>query len=232
MKRNQFGFTLIETSIAMGVIGLLVGMVLKEQELISSAKVKDLCMDFKSIPLLIYAYQGKFKALPGDDVAAVRHVAATVAGNGNGIINGSWSSTTTTDESYLFWQHVRLAGLAPGSTTVGAADYLPSNAVGDAIGIQSGTNCSAVGVPSTACTAANLTLIKDAHGNAIRGTYIICSSGILGKYVKQLDIIMDDGNTDSGAMMATPTDGHVIGTGATATAAIDDATKYDVCMGV
>jgi hypothetical protein len=70
------------------------------------------------------------------------------------------------------------------------------------------------------------------NGNAIGGAYIICSSGILGKFVKQLDLQMDDGNTEMGSMMATPTQGYALGNAATATTAIDDAATYTVCMGV
>ena len=67
MKRNQSGFTLIEIAIVLVIIGLLLGGVLKGQELINSAKVKNLATDFKNIPVFIYGYQDKFKALPGDD---------------------------------------------------------------------------------------------------------------------------------------------------------------------
>lgn len=236
MKRNQSGFTLIEIAIVLVIIGLLLGGVLKGQELINSARVKNLATDFKNIPVFIYGYQDKFRALPGDDGAAATHVVgATVAStNGtvsNGVIEGLWGSTTQTDESYLFWQHIRLAGLAPGSTTVGAADYLPVNATGGTIGIQSGTSCTAAGAPLASCVATFLTPIKDSANNAIRGSYVICSSAILGKFVKQLDLQMDDGNTASGSMMAMPV-GSAAATSATATANIDDAASYTVCMGV
>jgi prepilin-type N-terminal cleavage/methylation domain-containing protein len=226
MKRNQSGFTLIEIAIVLVIIGLLLGGVLKGQELINSARVKNLATDFKNIPVFIYGYQDKFRALPGDDAAVATHVtggtlATTPAGTqGNGVIGGNWNSETVTDESYLFWQHVRLAGLAPGATTAGSADYLPVNASGGRIGIQSGTSI-----------AGNAPII-DQGGNALRGSYVICSTGILGKFVKQLDIQMDDGNTETGSMLATPVTGYALGRAATATVAIDDATSYVVCMGV
>ncbi len=230
MKRNQSGFTLIEIAIVLVIIGLLLGGVLKGQELINSARVKNLATDFKNIPVFVYGYQDKFKSLPGDDAAVTTHITgstlATTGGTpGNGVIEGAWNSTTATEESYLFWQHVRLAGLAPGSTTPGAADYLPTNASGGTIGIQSGTT-----------TVANVPMFSGPGlTNPIRGTYVICSTSILGKFVKQLDIQMDDGNTATGSMMAAPTTGYVIGTAtavATPTALIDDATTYTVCMGV
>ncbi|HRE18477.1 MAG TPA: prepilin-type N-terminal cleavage/methylation domain-containing protein [Rhodocyclaceae bacterium] len=225
MKSSQKGFTLVEIAIVLVIIGLLLGGVLKGQELINSAKVKNFATDFPNIPLYIYGYQDKFKSLPGDDsnpVAHVNGVKATSAGQtqGNAVIEGFWNSATATDESYLFWQHVRLAGLAAGPTdlTIAAGEYLPKNADGGQIGIESGS----------------AHYIKDAGAGAttfMSGTYIVCSQGILGKFAKQLDITLDDGNTETGSVRAV-TIGHTRGNAAVATNAIDDATSYIVCMGI
>ena len=174
MKRSQSGFTLIEIAIVLVIIGLLLGGVLKGQELINSAKVKNLAGDFKSIPLYVYGYQDKFKALPGDDAAvATTHLGAAVNGVavvkattpvlanvGNGVINGAWNSTTETDESVLFWQHVRLAGLAAGTTAApgnaaAVQTFVPQNADGGHIGITSGVNTPVLN---------------------LSGTYIVCST--------------------------------------------------------
>jgi prepilin-type N-terminal cleavage/methylation domain-containing protein len=227
IPRRQSGFTLIEIAIVLVIIGLLLGGILKGQELINSARVKNLATDFRNIPLFIYGYQDKFKALPGDDSAAAAHVGTTsitpASGNGNGVIDGAWFSTAAADESVLFWQHVRLAGLAPGLTTIPTTlpgDYNPKNASGGIIGIQSGT------------TVAGDSPIVGKDG-PISGAYIICSTGILGKFVKQLDSQMDNGETDSGSMMAAPTATPLAkAAAAKATTAIDDATTYTVCMGV
>src|SRR5690348_12288988 len=113
MKSQQSGFTLVEIAIVLVIIGLLLGGILKGQELINSAKVKNLANDFRVIPTYIYAYQDKYRSLPGDDAQANTHVSGgTVSATGpvgNGVINGNWNSTTAADESALFWQHVRLA---------------------------------------------------------------------------------------------------------------------------
>ncbi len=243
MKRTQSGFTLIEIAIVLVIIGLLLGGVLKGQELINSAKVKNLANDFRNVPVFIYGYQDKYRALPGDDINVLVHLtgateASTPASSfgvacnpppaphtgcvGNGVIDGPWNSGTPTDESFLFWQHVRLAGLAPGVTAAADPTYRPVNASGGFIGVQSGTANVA------------FTPVKDKNGVAIRGTYIICSEGILGKFARQLDIQMDDGATDTGSMLVTPTNGYAVGAAAIATTAAgwDDAAPYTVCMGV
>jgi prepilin-type N-terminal cleavage/methylation domain-containing protein len=217
MKRNQSGFTLIEIAIVLVIIGLLLGGVLKGQELINSARVKNLATDFRNIPVLIYGYQDKFKALPGDDIAAVSHVAAPGNGDGNGTINGKWDSTTATDETQMFWQDVRLAGLAPGPTT--GADLLPTNSAGGIVGITNGT-------------------VTDNPVLNLNGTYIICSAGILGKFAKQLDIMMDDGNTSTGSMRVIANNAGARPMAAQQTAldlstdTTSDSKTYTVCMGV
>jgi prepilin-type N-terminal cleavage/methylation domain-containing protein len=210
MKRNQSGFTLIEIAIVLVIIGLLLGGVLKGQELINSAKVKNLANDFKNIPVFIYGYQDKFKALPGDDSAAVTHLPVNVGitvtnGNGNGLIDGTWNATT--GESFQFWQQVRLAGFGPGAIDTAALDYLPKNAVGGNIGV---TN-SVVNTPIT----------------GMKGTYIVCSDSIAGKFAKQLDITLDDGNPATGSLLVTTTATAPVA----ATAPLADDTPYLVCMG-
>lgn len=219
MKRNQAGFTLIEIAIVLVIIGLLLGGVLKGQELINSAKVKNLSADFKNTPVFIYGYQDKFKALPGDDANVATHVtggtactpaAAGLCAPGNGIIDGAWNATAITSESFVFWQHVRLAGLAPGPTDTTSADYLPKNTVGGKIGVTNAANTAITGV---------------------KGSYIICSDSIAGKFAKQMDTTLDDGNTAAGSLQVT-TAGTATGGTAVATASIVDDTPYLVCMGI
>ena len=217
-KQQQVGFTLIELAIVLVIIGLLLGGVLKGQELINSAKVKNMATDFKNIQVYIYGYQDKFKALPGDDRAASTHLNggtnATTGGTpGNALIEGLYSSETATEESALFWQHVRLAGLAAGPTDVTASGYYPTNADGGRIGIQSVSNLVAV-TPISAGTPTGLS-----------GSYAICSEGVLGKFAKQLDTTLDDGVGNTGSMRIV-----IKGTPSTGIAAPDDATAYVACL--
>jgi prepilin-type N-terminal cleavage/methylation domain-containing protein len=208
--RHQSGFTLIEIAIVLVIIGLLLGGILKGQELINSARVKNLATDFRNTPVFIYAYQDKFRALPGDDSAVVAHTGGTLATTGStpgdGIINGAWNSDVSGNESFLFWEHIRKAGLAPGSTSITATDYKQLNAVSGRVGIQSAKPFTTMNI----------------------GTWFICSGGITGKLAKQLDVQLDDGDTDAGSMQA----GAIADNTTIANGALDDATQYVVCMGI
>ncbi len=217
MRKQQMGFTLVEIAIVLVIIGLLLGGVLKGQELVNSAKVKNLANDFRSIPTFVYAYQDKFRALPGDDRAAEGHLGGPLVtgtnGNGNARIEGAWNNgangagcgAAPGSESCNFWLHVRLANLATGTTDVNSPDYFPRNAEGGPIGIT--------GTAPVAGWA---------------GNYFVCSANIQGRFVRQLDTTIDDGNTSTGTL-------RVIGQGEVANGAFvavtpaDDATLYTVC---
>lgn len=212
MRRTHSGFTLVEIAIVLVIIGLLLGGVLKGQELINSAKVKNLAQDFRQVPLLIYGYQDKFKRLPGDDPAAdasrfANFKRATKSGQtpGNGIIEGTWDSTDVTSENVLFWQHVRGIGLSVGSTDFsGAAQAsLPSNAEGGLVGIQ---------------------MIPPMVG--LSGSYYVCSAGIGSKLAQQLDTTLDDGSPDKGTLRAQIVWDQTKG----GDAAYADGKSYTVCM--
>ena len=222
-KNQQSGFTLVEIAIVLVIIGLLLGGILKGQELINSAKVKNLAQDFKTVPLYIYGYQDRFKALPGDDPKVTTNVpgatlATTGGAVGNGVIDGFWNSITQTDESALFWQHVRMANFAAGPTLTTDPNYFPTNVEGGRTGLTSNTG-------------ANIAV------SGMTGTYVFCSAGLLGKYAKQLDTTLDDGNPATGSLRTIANGQSTTATalplpsgGSTPANSVDDATSYTVCM--
>ena len=220
--KTQRGFTLVEIAIVLVIIGLLLGGVLKGQELINSAKAKNFVNDFRTVPVFIYGYQDKFRALPGDDRQVSKHLSppsgitlldlSTNGTAGNGRIEGAFNSESAADESVAFWQHIRLANLTAGSANFSTPqDVLPTNADGGRIGVQSTP-------PVTGMT----------------GSFFVCSTGIQGKFAKQIDATMDDGSTDSGSVRSTA--GTISANNLTQTAvpmtgasAIQDDQTYTVC---
>lgn len=217
--RKQTGFTLVEIAIVLVIIGLLLGGVLKGQELVINAQAKSVANDIKNVQAMIYGYQDRFRALPGDDAAVVNHLGnlaaqattppATLA---NGAINGAWNTGTTSDESYLFWQHVRLAGFATGSGTVGSATYFPQNSQGGIVGVTGVT-------PITGMT----------------GTYFVCANNINARLALIVDTNMDDGVSNTGSVRIRANQAALAG-GAAAQArtpaqvAANPATPHTVCM--
>ena len=90
-KRSQ-GFTLIEIAIVLVIIGLLLGGILKGQELITSARVRGLISQQDGIKAAFYGFQDRYRSLPGDYSAASTNIQMTTTGanaNGNGVMLGN-----------------------------------------------------------------------------------------------------------------------------------------------
>jgi len=98
MKSKQSGFTLVEIAIVLVIVGLLLGGVLKGQELITSGKAKALYADKTAIQTAYNTYNDRFRAIPGDDVAASGRftgLACGVAGAGASAVNSGAGATCT-----------------------------------------------------------------------------------------------------------------------------------------
>jgi prepilin-type N-terminal cleavage/methylation domain-containing protein len=122
MVQKQTGFTLIEIAIVLVIIGLLLGGVLKGQELITSARVRNLISQQDGVKAAFFGFQDRFRAFPGDYSGATANISAisTAACNGgNGDGDGRIESG---DEARLAWEHMSKAGFIAGSYTCAAAD--------------------------------------------------------------------------------------------------------------
>src|SRR5438552_12184309 len=88
-KSTEAGFTLVEIAIVLVIIGLLLGGILKGQEMITQAKIKNIVNDFNGITAAINSYQDRYRTLPGDDLSAATRWATqgAISGNGDGQFN-------------------------------------------------------------------------------------------------------------------------------------------------
>ena len=109
-QTNQKGFTLVEIAIVLVIIGLLLGGVLKGQELIASAKVKATIAEIDSFATAFAAYQDKYRAIPGDDRNAQNNT------NNQNVINGNGDGSIGYGETGNVFQHLVSAGLLKGES--------------------------------------------------------------------------------------------------------------------
>jgi prepilin-type N-terminal cleavage/methylation domain-containing protein len=116
MRHPQCGFTLIEIAIVLVIVGLLLGGVLKGQELVTSARVRNLISTQDSVKAAFFGFQDRFRAFPGDYSQAAQNIAGmtTACGGGNGNGNGVIDANPAL-ESVLAWEHLSKAGFITGT---------------------------------------------------------------------------------------------------------------------
>jgi prepilin-type N-terminal cleavage/methylation domain-containing protein len=192
--RRTAGFTLVEIAIVLVIIGLLLGGILKGQEMITQAKIKNVIADFSGISAAYHGYVDRYKKIPGDDPCAGDQPAAPTVGNcgtttgrwgaaarhgdGDGIVAGKYNSTTAADESRQWWDHLRRAGFVSGT-----GDQQPFNALTGQIGVQTGNSAT-----PPAAALGGFTGI------------IVCSANLPDKIAIAADTQMDDGVPNSGSV--------------------------------
>ena len=187
MTSKQEGFTLVEIAIVLVIIGLLLGGILKGQEMIAQAKIKNVVADFSGISAAYYGYQDRYRAIPGDDPNAdTRWTSPTAAtkGNGDGVVAGWYNDTATqTLETHLWWDHLRRAGFVAGSGTI-----QPFNSLVGMIGVQTGNGGDGGTTPT----------IGAALGGFV--SLIVCSANLTDKIAIAVDTQMDDGAIGTGGV--------------------------------
>src|SRR6267143_2750965 len=191
MTKRQQGFTLVEIAIVLVIIGLLLGGILKGQEMITQAKIKNVIADFSGVSAAYHGYQDRYRAIPGDDPNAAGRwttTPAAISGSGNGVVDGTYNNTcpavsvSGTPESCMWWDHLRRAGFVSGN---GAQQ--PFNAVTGQIGVQTGNGSAAP-------------VLGAASGVGGFSGLIICSANLPDKIAIAVDTQMDDGQRLSGTV--------------------------------
>ncbi|WP_456324474.1 prepilin-type N-terminal cleavage/methylation domain-containing protein [Desulfonauticus submarinus] len=137
LKTQNQGFTLVELAIVLVIIGIILGAVLKGQELIFNSKVKRLQNQVKEMQAAFYTYYDKYGVYPGDDPKDRWGIGTT--GNGNGRVGGGYC-TAANEESCLLWRHLRYANIITGDPTDNNPSTLvPKHIFGGPLDMFSGT---------------------------------------------------------------------------------------------
>jgi prepilin-type N-terminal cleavage/methylation domain-containing protein len=217
IRSSESGFTLVELAIVMIIIGLLIGGILKGQELITNARVSSTVAQVKATESGISGFRDKYSALPGDmnpnrlpncgaGLCATAPAIGT-AGDGvisnTGVVSNPGLAVGGTTESGLAFIHLGAAGLIggvnPATTVIGAGASNPTSPLGGAwtIGTSVGT---ATGVILPAgLTAGIYMMTSPALGAAVPVTdaQIMTPSN-----ARTIDTKLDDGNPNSGSVRA------------------------------
>ena len=217
---KQKGFTLVEIAIVLVIVGLLIGGVLKGQEMITNAKLKRVESDNAGIAAAMFSYQDRYLQLPGDDGGAgarfdfyITGVGAAANGDGDGVIGAGtdwdtvvlitapWVDGAVGDETSKFFAHLRAASLIPG----GGADDVArlNNAYGGLIGVQNGS----------LDISATVTVFGQIEGTIAR----------------ILETRLDDGDPASGRMQANLIAGSM-DSGAVPAAVYNEADRYNIAF--
>lgn len=209
MKSKQSGFTLVEIAIVLVIVGLLLGGVLKGQELITSSKAKALFADKAAFQTAYNMYNDRYRTVPGDDLTASARfsglscgvLGATASqttgitcmnGNGDGAIlaqtavritstQGAAIVSGNTNEVYKLFQHLRAAQMIKTEGTGPGEIFIPSlNAVGGFTAVQA---------------------TKPYIGQQDSTLYFL-QNGVPGAIAGALDAANDDGFTNRGGIRA------------------------------
>ena len=215
---KQKGFTLIEIAIVLVIIGLLLGGVLKGQELINTARVRALNNTVDGITAAWFSFQDRYRAFPGDYTqASVNLPGAPIDGDGNGLV-GDDGGTDSPSERAMVWMHLQSAGYITGG-------YDDNTATVDEV--------DEYGCPVTICPdngfGAGMNLTYGELRQAQTGSdahELITGRGIPVEVIAELDRKVDDGSPDSGAMQLGIGGTNWSGTDATACQAASDDTLY------
>jgi len=126
MKQNK-GFTLVELSIVIVIIGLIVAGVVGGQSLVRQAKLRGVMTDQNSIEVAFNTFKLEYDAVPGDMNNAWNYWGAACGGNVQAHCNGNGNGAIDlfgNREDDIVWQHLSLAKLDPGNFT-----YVPNDTV-------------------------------------------------------------------------------------------------------
>lgn len=205
--RSDQGFTLIEMSIVLVIIGLIIGGILKGQEIIESSRQKNVITQIDAVRAAINTFADKYNALPGDFLLADTRLSANVAnGGGDGLIGDTSAALNAAPrggESSGFFDHLNAAELLSG-TTIGNTSVAPT-------GFGDGDPLPAVAIPGAGMSlqyglheldtdARRTTHWLRIHKDATAALASTAAGGAFtGKNLGQIDLKIDDGNGERGS---------------------------------
>ncbi|MCK5384007.1 MAG: prepilin-type N-terminal cleavage/methylation domain-containing protein [Alphaproteobacteria bacterium] len=190
--RDNRGFTLVELAVVMVIIGLLIGGILKGQEMIENARVNATISQIKAVDAASSTFQDMYDALAGDMIDASTRLPG-IANNGNGnnqLDNAPFIDPAAGSETILFFAHINAADLLVGSPTT---DGMAADIRGSEITVGQLAATGNLGMSTTA--RAGRYAVVAIEGNA-------AASGLIQLQAGRIDRKLDDGIPTTGSVVA------------------------------
>lgn len=204
-KPTQSGITLVEISIALVILGLLTAVLVAGEKVRNAAVIQSTVREIKEMESSFIRFEGKYQQLPGDMSDAFTYWGADCALQAD--CDGDGNERIDNPESYRAWQHLQLAGMLGGDPLSGTS---PSGGFSGRI---------AQDIPASELQGAGyflLTRSATINGVVFDGHYLLLgfprggidatllSPAVTPTQAKEIDSIIDDGNSDTGLMMREP----------------------------
>lgn len=211
-RSGEQGFTLVELAIVLIIIGLLIGGILKGQELIANAQIKSVVSQIKGFDAAVTTFRDSYGALPGDIANPGNRLpnclaapCTTAPGTSNNLIDTPALGTApgSANEGFVMWSQMAAADIISGIQGDGVpnpafgTEGLPSASIGGGLWAGYTANGTATGLIGPAMRAGQY-FVFNGSVVAVANT----TGGLQPLQAERIDRTMDDGLPNSGTVRA------------------------------
>ncbi len=244
---TRAGFSLVELSIVLVILGLLTGGILAGQSLIRASELRAVSTEYQRYITATQTFRDKYFAIPGDfrdatrfwarmagtadcvtNSSAATNASGSCDGNGNGLL--TYAAASESGEVFHYWRQLALAGLVEGTYTgvagsgFGAHSIIGTNVPRSKLG-NAGWSVDGVQAPA----AGNASFFATDYGNVFffgtnTANNVTAAGAIKPEEAWNIDTKMDDGRPAYGAVMTGKLGATFVN--ACATTAVESTAEY------
>lgn len=214
-RKSQSGFTLVELSIVLVIIGLIISSVLVGQDLVRSAELRSTITQLEGFNSAVGTFRGKYNGLPGD-LRGANRFGFVGDGNEDGVLTAANTALgLAAVENVFFWNHLGSSGAAliagsyngvaietdNASTAIQVAANLPAAKAGNYWGVFGGHPTVTAEVAASTAEAGTNFYILGVTGSTTISEYTTAAT-LTSLEAQNVDSKVDDGRPSTGTVRA------------------------------